>query len=400
VRSALLLSCLVLLVGGCARTVFHAPVPEDLVERAEVLGGARVRYWGDRNDPQLHEDLLRALREHPMTADPYAPEGPGLGGLVISGGGDAGAYGAGLLYGWTEHGDRPRFRIVTGVSTGSLIAPFAFLGPRYDASLKIYTQVSAWDVMRRRPITDWLQSDSMSDSRPLQTRLEKWMSDDVIRDIAAEHAKGRRLYIQTVNLDAQRPVIWDMGALAAVGTADAHQLFRQVIIASASIPGAFPPQYIHVKANGRQYDEMHVDGGVVSQMLLSTLPIDLAALRREMTPQPQPPRVYVIRNGVIRPEYRAVSPKLFPIVGRAIATIVKSQGATELKLMYHEAKAAGIEFYLSYIPDEYARRNDEEFNMLEMRKMFQIGKQRGRTGTAWRRSPPRYEGDPMTSPNE
>jgi hypothetical protein len=277
------------------------------------------------------------------------------------------------------------------VSTGALIAPFAFLGPRYDASLRIYTKVSANDVMRRRPPTDWLRFDSMSDSVPLQKRLEKWMDDQVIRDVAIEHAKGRRLYIQTVNLDAQRPVIWDMGAIASIGHPDADKLFRQVIIASASIPGAFPPQYIHVRAGGRNFDEMHVDGGVVSQMLMSTLPIDFVALRKEMTTQPAPPRVYVLRNGVIRPEWGAISPKLFPIVGRAIATIVKAQGTTELKLMYHEAKAAGIEFYLSYIPDDYTRRVNDEFDMSEMRRMFEIGKKRGRSGTAWRRSPPRYE---------
>jgi predicted patatin/cPLA2 family phospholipase len=390
---------LVFLEHGCGQAVFRSAVPKDVAGQAKVLGGARVRYWGDLNDADLHADLVRAAREHPMTEDPFAPEGPGWGGLVISGGGDAGAYGAGLLYGWTEHGDRPRFRIVTGVSTGALIAPFAFLGPRYDASLRIYTRVSANDVMRRRPIFDWLRFDSMSDTTPLQTRIEQWINDRVIRDVAAEHAKGRRLYIQTVNLDAQRPVIWDMGAIAASDHPNAKALFRQVIIASASIPGAFAPQYIPVQANGRNYDEMHVDGGVVSQMLMSTLPIDFAALRREMTTQPKRPRIYVVRNGLIRPERSAISPKLVPIVGRAIATLIKAQGTTELKLMYHEARAAEIDFYLSYIPDEYARKVTDEFDMSEMRKMFEIGKQRGRSGTAWRRSPPRYEVS-TTGPSE
>jgi hypothetical protein len=390
-RSLLSVYWIAIVLTGCGGEIFRSAVPEQLADQAQVLGGARVRYWGDHNDPQLHEDLLRAVREHPLTEDPKDPAGPGWGGLIISGGGDAGAYGAGLLYGWTARGDRPRFRIVTGVSTGALIAPFAFLGPRYDASLRLYTKVSAQDIMRKRPLTDWLQKDAMSDSRPLQGRLEKWISDQVIRDIAIEHAKGRRLYLQTVNLDAQRPVIWDMGAIAASRHPDAHKLFRQVVLASASIPGALPPQYIDVKADGKNYDEMHVDGGVVSQMLMSTLPIDLVALRQQMATQPQPPRIYVLRNGVIRPEYRATPPKLFPIVGRSIATLVKSQGAAELKLMYHEARASGIEFYLSHIPDEYARQVNEEFDMAEMRKMFEIGKARGRDGTAWRRSPPRYE---------
>ncbi len=323
-----------------------------------------------------------------------------MGGLVLSGGGDCGAYGAGLLCGWTDRGTRPRFRIVTGVSTGALISPMAFLGPKYDQLLRdSYTTVSAKDVLRKRPILDWLRFDSMADSAPLMKMMQKQFPDQIIREIAIEHAKGRRLFVQTVNLDAQRPVIWDMGAIASSGRPDAPALFRQVLVASASIPAVFPPQYIKVRANGKTYDEMHVDGGIASQMLMSTLPVNLSAVRKETGPVAHTPVVYVIRNATVRPEWQQMTPKLFPIAGRAISSMIKSQGRTELELMYYEAKEAGIDFYLAHIPDDYQRETNEEFDTAEMNRMFKIGYEQARNGDPWQRKPPKLEtAAPATRP--
>ncbi len=352
----------------------------------------RVRFWGDRIDPDLHAEFVRVAREHPVLPDPRSEEGPGMGGLILSGGGDCGAYGAGLLCGWTDRGTRPRFRIVTGVSTGALIAPLAFVGPKYDHVLRdSYTKVSAKDVLRERPILDWLTADSVGDSEPLMKMMERQFPDELVRDVAAEHSKGRRLFVQTVNLDAQRPVIWDMGAIASSGRPDAPTLFRKVLVASASIPVVFPPQYIKVEADGGTYDEMHVDGGAASQMLLSTLPVNLAEVRKELGPLAQAPAVYVIRNAFIRPEWQQVVPKIFPIAGRAISSIIKSQGRTELELMYYECKEAGIDFYLTSIPDDYQRRTDEEFDTDEMNRMFNLGYELARNGDPWKRLPPKLE---------
>src|ERR1700722_19548248 len=170
---AALFVALLSLATGCGQAVFRKAVPEELVTQAQVAGMPNVRFWGDEVDPQLQRDFARAIQEHPITQDPNSEAGPGYGGLVLSGGGDGGAYGAGLLCGWTENGDRPRFRIVTGVSTGALIAPFAFLGPKYDDSLRFYTRISQKDVLTPRWIIDWFSYDSAYDNDPLQKQLQK-----------------------------------------------------------------------------------------------------------------------------------------------------------------------------------------------------------------------------------
>jgi predicted patatin/cPLA2 family phospholipase len=378
--------------SGCGQAVFRSPLPADLVEKAEIPGMPRVRYWGDSVDPQLQAEFVRVAREFPVLPDHLSEQGPGFGGLVLSGGGDCGAYGAGVLCGWTERGTRPRFRIVTGVSTGALIAPMAFLGPKYDQLLRdSYTKVSAKDVLRTRPFLDWLKFDSMADNTPLMNMMEKQFPDEFIREVAVEHAKGRRMFVQTVNLDAQRPVIWDMGAIASSNHPDAPKLFRKVLVASASIPAVFPPQYIKVQANGKTYDEMHVDGGTSSQMLMSTLPVNLSGVRKELGPAADTRFVYVIRNATIRPEWQQMTPKLFPIAGRAVSSMIKSQGRTELELMYYEAKEAGIDFYLTYIPNDYKRETNEEFDNTEMNRMFNVGYELARNGDPWKRTPPKLE---------
>jgi predicted patatin/cPLA2 family phospholipase len=383
---------LITLSGGCGQAILRMQVPAALVEHAEIPGMTRVRFWGDKIDPELHAEWVRICKEHPVLPDPRSEDGPGMGGLVLSGGGDCGAYGAGLLCGWTDRGTRPRFRVVTGVSTGALIAPMAFLGSRYDGLLRdSYTKVSAKDVLQQRPILDWLKFDSIADSTPLMRKTEQQFPDQFVREVAAEHARGRRLYVQTVDLDAQRPVIWDMGAIAASGHPDAPSLFRKVLVASASIPAVFPPQYIKVLAEGRTYDEMHVDGGTASQMLMSTLPVDLSALRAELGSVAHTPPVYVIRNAFIRPEWQEMTPKLFPIASRAMSSLIKSEGLTELQLMYHECKDAGIDFYLAYIPDDYQRQVKDEFDTGEMNRMFKVGYDQARNGDPWHRKPPKLE---------
>jgi predicted acylesterase/phospholipase RssA len=192
-----------------------------------------------------------------LAAQPGKPAGvfatPTVDILAISGGGADGAFGAGLLCGWTKHGDRPRFKLVTGVSTGSLIAPFAFLGPEYDARLKeVYTTISTKNIYQVRSLLKMLRSDSIADTWPLAELAAKSMDDDLLRAIAAEHQKGRRLFVGTTNLDAQRLVIWDMGAIAAIGTPEAFKLFRRILLASAAIPVMFPPIYLEVEAGWPQ----------------------------------------------------------------------------------------------------------------------------------------------------
>lgn len=393
----LVIGFLMLLVSGCAEANRSTAVPSEFIESVSVDGfPANIRYWGDRNDPALLDDMVKAVGDHPVPANPQDEAGPGIGALALSGGGDCGAFGAGLLCGWTDRGDRPRFRVVTGVSTGALIAPLAFLGKSHDPALRdAYTTVSRKDVMTMRAFFDWLRYDSIADSEPLQEYAAKIVTDDVILEIAREHAKGRRLYIQTVNLDAQRAVIWDMGAIASSGSPDTARLFLQILVGSSAIPGVFPPQYIKVRAGDKVYDEMHVDGGTVSQMLLNTLPIDLAELRKRIvgTGNFMPDRrmrIYVVRNGWIRPEWQYIHPRLLPIAKRAISTMIKSQADADLDLMYMRARAAEMDFYLCYIPDTFQRENRQEFDRVEMNRLFNQGYELAKNGNPWTTAPPRY----------
>ena len=219
--------------------------------------------------------------------------------LAVSGGGDNGAFGAGLMNGWTETGTRPEFKMVTGVSTGALIAPFAFLGSDYDATLReVYTTMTPEKVYRARGISAALFDDAMADTTPLSQVIAGYADQKMFDAIAREYQKGRLLMIGTTDLDAQRPVIWNIGALAASGHPGALDLFRKILRASAAIPGAFQPVLIDVEIDGHKYQEMHVDGGAIAQLFLYPASIDLSksGVRRVR-------HAYIIRNARLDPDY-------------------------------------------------------------------------------------------------
>ncbi|MCG6980313.1 MAG: patatin-like phospholipase family protein, partial [Deltaproteobacteria bacterium] len=226
--------------------------------------------WGavplERSDPtfkntferHLIEGLQMRLREHSKKA-PGKPIT--LRGLALSGGGSHGAYGAGVLIGWTDAGTRPEFDVVTGISTGALTATSVFLGPEYDDNLRMYIKVTNKDIFKSRGLLAVLLKDSMYDSAPLKALIAQQIDDEVLQAVAREYAKGRRLFIGTVNLDAQAFTIWNMGLIASSDRPDKLERYRDVILASASVPVVFPPVYIPVEVGGETYRQMHVDGG-------------------------------------------------------------------------------------------------------------------------------------------
>ena len=257
-----------LVLAGCASVPPRAPLPQALAPQAEVPGIPMARYWADVAPPGFQEWL--ALPDDVLFAQ--------FGGvmdrphhyLLVSGGGGDGAFGTGLLVGWTSTGHRPEFQIVTGISTGAIIAPFAFLGSAYDPTLReLYTSFGSDDLVRRRGLFKVLRGDSAFSTEPLARLLERYLGDAEIAAIAAEGHKGRSLLIGTTNLDAARPVIWDITRIAMSGVPDAKRLIHDVIRASTAIPGAFPPVLFEVEANGVRSEEMHVDGGVTSQLFLA-----------------------------------------------------------------------------------------------------------------------------------
>ena len=383
----------ILWLAGCAGPTvdeLRAPVPEPLVATANVPGYySLIRFWGD-DASAITPAVIKTTSAQFMAA---AKIDPGIDPLdrkflSVSGGGSNGAFGAGLLVGWTASGARPQFDIVTGISTGSLIAPFAFLGPAYDGSLReAYTEVTGKDLYKKKGILSIVGSDSIADNTPLRRLVEKYVTDQLLADVAREHGKGRRLLVGTTNIDAERPVIWDMGAIASSGKPGRKQLFRDILVASASIPGMFPPIRLNVVADGKRYDELHVDGGTSNQAFLfpsnfSPKNVDkqLGAKRKRT--------LYIIRNGKVTPEWSAVKPRLASIAGKSISSLIKTQGIGDLYRMYANARRDGIAFNAIWVPASFNMKEKEPFDQAYMRTLFNLGYEMGKGGIPWSQLPP------------
>ena len=396
---AVLLAALLLLLQGCATPGRLSAVPVQDTTRATIPGIPNARFWVDADlNPLIREDLTEFEREEAE----WLREGqrgplPPAHYLAISGGGDDGAFGAGLLVGWTQAGDRPTFKLVTGVSTGALIAPFAFLGPEYDDTLRaVYTEVKPEDIAIQRGLLAALTSDAIADNQPLFRLISKYFTQDLLARIAQEHRKGRLLFIGTTNLDARRPVVWNMGAIAeaAANNPQALELFRRILLASAAIPGEFPPVMFDVEVDGQPYQEMHVDGGAMRQVFL--YPANLSATARREDIQVFTRRVrkaYIIRNARLDPDWATVERRTLTIVGHAISALIETQGIGDLYRLYLLAQKDGLDFNLAYIGADFNAEHQEDFDQKFMRALFDYGYQLGRQGYPWRKAPPGLTAD-------
>lgn len=384
-----------LLVNGCATVRSHPPVPASLEEQVGVPGFPGVRGWGDGQSQSLRQSLAEALRQE-LAAQAGNPAGqPGLKSedvLVLSGGSDNGAFGAGLLCGWTEHGNRPTFKLVSGFSTGALIGLFAFLGPTYDGQLKeAYTTISAKNIFKVKSLFSMLTSESITDSRPLADLIAKYVDDMMLGDIAAGHREGRRLFATTTQLDSQRLVVWDLGAIAASGHPQALALFRKVLLASSALAGVFSPVYFEVQAEGQTYGEMHVDGATAGEAITYEHAIQpLTALQEvEIQVLQRPRRLFIIRNGQLRPEWQEVKPQLLSIMPRALATLIKNQSVGDLYRLYYEAQRDGFDYHLAIIPEDFQGPQQERFDPAYMNQLFALGHEMACRGYPWAKKPPR-----------
>ena len=371
-----------LLLQACASVPDRNPLPSDLAEEAQIPNIPHARRWGDVAWKYQDEWLAKPKAE---IQQKYS----GLVGvehnyLSISGGGANGAYTAGVLVAWSELETRPDFAIVTGISTGALIAPFAFLGSDYDHLIKeLYTQTSTEDIFLDRGIIEFLTGDSAVNPVPIRGLLVEYIDDDFLVALANEGRKGRKLLISTTNLDAMRPVVWDVTAIAVSDEPHALQLIRDILLASASIPVAFPPVMFEVEANGQLYDEMHVDGGVTSQVFFHP-----AGLRfdegLEMLDVPGRPTLYVIRNSKVWSEWESVDRSLVPIASRTISSLIRTQGIGDLVQIYVVAKEDGIDMRYTSIPEDFNMESNEAFDMDYMQALFQRGYEDTKMGVVWR----------------
>jgi hypothetical protein len=386
---------LLLLTGACASDdLLRDPVPKGLVDQASVDNLERVRFWGDMPPGAyqfLTDERIVQLREY-YSASGLKGRKVEIESLSLSGGGGDGAFGAGLLVGWSEAGSRPQFEVVTGISTGAMIAPLAFLGPRYDAKLKeAYTTVSTDQVAKAQVLPAIFgAADALADSKPLANLIARYTSQEMLEEIAAEYRAGRVLLIGTTNLDAQRPVIWDIGALANSGRPDALKLMRRIILASASVPGALPPIQIKVTADGKPYDEMHVDGGVTRQVFLYPPGYEPARVDKALGWKPVR-RAYIIRNSKVAPEFAITKAKLLPIASRSISTLIKTQGIGDLYQIYLTSRRDKVDYNLAYIPADFSVESKSPFDKAYMNALFDLGYSLGKAGYHWQKSPPGWD---------
>jgi predicted acylesterase/phospholipase RssA len=380
------------LAQGCAGPVRKDAVPAALTGQAIVPGLADVRYRIGVDNEAMQQEAIESFRREQTYLAGQGHRGPLPPAvyLAVSGGGDNGAFGAGLLNGWSAAGNRPEFKLVTGVSTGALIAPFAFLGPAYDVKLKaFYTEVSPTDILERRSVLAAVTSDALADNRPLWQQVEKEVDRALLDTIGAEYAKGRLLLVATVDLDARQPILWNLTRIAASQDPKALDLFRSVMIASAAIPGAFPPVMIDVEAGGQAYQEMHVDGGTMSQVFIYPPSLQVRETGRKLGVS-RDRAAYIIRNARLDPEWAQVDRRTMSIAGRAIASLIHSQGLGDLYRIYLTTQRDGVDFNLAYVPASFNAPHREEFDTEFMRALFQTGFEMAAKGYPWEKKPPGF----------
>jgi Patatin-like phospholipase len=311
--------------------------------------------------------------------------------LAVSGGGKYGAYPAGAICGWTARGDRPTFDIVTGVSTGAYVAVFAFLGPKYDETLKkFYTEVTTDQILKNKPYVTLPWASSFASSEPLKNLIESTITAEVVTDLATAHVEGRRLFIGTTNLDTKRLCVWDVTAIAASDRPDKRTLLRDIFLATASVPGEFPPVEFKITVNGTEYTELHVDGGVTSEVFVRLALLNVSTEQLESGPRPlEGSTVHILLAGKLFADPACTKPKLIGILGSSVSSLIYGMTQNDILRIGYLCLLTGMEYRFAAIPREFEDDGDAlNFEPKSMGKLFQAGYELGRTGTGWRsRSP-------------
>lgn len=380
---------LLVLLSGCAmqRSGLQSPVAAGLNTRDLVDVAAQ-------NAPNRLDDVDFRLKQAEKVSELARPATmpPKRSILCLSGGGSYGAYTAGILYGWSRRGDRPQFDVVTGISTGAIIAPLVFLGPKYDDQIKdFYTTVQSRDIFNLRAVRG-IFSEGLADNSPLSRKVEESLTPEVVTEIAAAHAQGRRLYIGTTELEGRRFVTWDIGAIASRGMPEDLTLIKHILLGSSAIPGFFPPAQIPVEVDGKKYVERHVDGGV-SQALFLQYPY----LPPELDNDPIATSlygsdVYAIVAGKLYADAEVIRRRSLRIAGTSVSSVIYAQTRGDLVRIWTICKLTGMNFHMAALGAEFKiPLPATKFEPEEMIKMFNEGVRQIQSGDTWRKTPPGVE---------
>ncbi|WP_169833142.1 patatin-like phospholipase family protein [Sphingomonas panacis] len=355
-------AALLLATSGCVT------IPREDFTQAEhaiayPVGFPHVRY-------AINDPAVRAMFRPDAAGNP-----PTM--LALSGGGANGAFGAGVLYGWTEAHTRPEFSVVTGVSTGALIAPFAFLGPKWDAELKKgFTDGTASHLLPF-PFVQPLFRDSIYTGKRLRGLVDSFVTPTLMAAVAREQARGRRLLVATTDLDSQDLVVWDMGAIAARGGPAARDLFATVLTASAAIPGVFPPVMIEAQMGNHTAHELHVDGSTIGAFFALPDTALIAPVGRGSGGS-----IYVLVNGKADDEFAVTKRSLMSLLSRSFDTASKATQRTSLATVAAFGQQNHVATWVAAVPpDETSSSLD--FRQPAMQALFELGRARMVAGTAW-----------------
>lgn len=378
---------LLLIGSGCLRRAERTPTAAGYNPRDLIDPPAQLQFEKRSNYAALQESAARIRSESRSGS-----QMPRRTVLCLSGGGCYGAYSAGVLCGWTQNGDRPNFDVVTGVSTGALIAPFVFLGPQYDTELKkFYTTLRSSDVYRITPFRVIL-GEAVATNSPLARTVDAALTPEIVAAIGAEHRKGRRLYIGTTELEGRRFVEWNLGAFADRGTPEDVKAMKAILLGSAAIPGFFPPSEIAVTVDGKKYIERHIDGGT-SQALFFHPPY----VANELTSDPANNSlanvdVYAVIAGKLYADPSTVKQRIFNISSSSIDIVLYAQTRGDLQRLWTLSELSGMNFHMTAIPAGFkAPASATDFDPVLMTKMFDEGVRQMKTNQAWRTSPPGVE---------
>lgn len=382
-----MLALMLLALTGCAITRRHVPL--------ELSQAARLVEVGEppKVAPRVQQDAFDVRMVSASNRESSNV-------LVLSGGGANGSYTVGVLNGWTVAGSRPQFDVVTGISTGALIAPFAFLGSEYDGLLKrSYTELHDRDIFTRRWLPALLYADSLADSTPLRNRIVKEITPTILLRVAEAHRSGRRLYVGTTDLDSKRLVVWDMGAIATGNAQDKLELFREVLLASASVPGLLPPVEIDIDVDGKRHAELHVDGGVAASLFLQPAMLGMSASDPDEAKIRDDLNVYVIVAGQLRLPRRRVQRKLSAVIEESVGGVLQSQMDGDLLKTYLLSRWAGAKFALTAVPRELVEQSSPlAFDPPTMQKLFDVGYKDAATEAGWQTAPISLAPEEQTPP--
>lgn len=387
-KARLVLVLAVLTVGASCQSTFRPKC-----KPASISQLTNLEPSGNTVPLLCREACEKLITDTGITQVAHRPHQRQFNTLVLSGGGAYGAYSAGVLVGWSEQGTRPEFNVVTGVSTGAMVAALAFLGPERDEQLKtLYTTLSDNDIYRMKFEPFAVFTEALADATPLQNLIAKVADRKLMKEVAREHAKGRRLYVGTTQLDARRLIVWDMGAIASKGDEKSLDLFRRILLASAAIPGFFPPVPIEIEVDGKVREEMHVDGGVTASLFFRSPQVSVEE-RIQLGNNPLAgSNLFVIVAGKLFADPACVAPRFSQIAESSITALLHAQTRGDLLQMFTLCLVTNMNYRLTAVPQDFALTpSSTSFNPEEMTRLFELGRTRARDGSAWRATPPGLE---------